>query len=95
MFRTVYCVRDRRRRRSRAPRPDTSRVRYRIRRMWTLWTIPNNAKYVIRLDPPYDTNGIGKPGDRHDAERHPDVLEQLPEQHREHAGAQVGAEQVA
>ena len=51
-----------RRRRSRAPRPDTAaRVRYRIRRMWTLWTIPNSAKYVIRLDPPYDTNGIGKP----------------------------------
>ena len=51
----------------------------RIRRMWTLCTMPNIAKYVIRLDPPYEMNGIGKPGHRHDPERHPDVLEDLPE----------------
>jgi hypothetical protein len=27
-------------------------VSYRMRRMWTDWTMPNIAKYVIRLEPP-------------------------------------------
>ena len=76
-------------------RPVAERRAQRMRRMCTLCTRPSRANHVIRLRAAVGDERHRQAGDRHDLDRHPDVLEHLPEQHREHAGAEVRAEHVA
>ena len=45
--------------------------------------------------PPWVTNGSGMPGDRHDPEDHPDVDDELEQDHRRDAGREQRPERVA
>ena len=55
--------------------------------MLMLWTMPRPTARLISDAPPWVMNGSGMPGDRHDPDDHPDVDEELEQDHRGEAAA--------
>ena len=83
-----------RRRIGRADRRPPRHHSARVCRMLMLWRMPRPTAMLISDAPPWEMNGSGMPGDRHDPDDHPEVDDQLEQEHRGEARREHRPERV-
>ena len=59
-----------------------------------LWRMPSPTARLISDAPPCEMNGSGMPGDRHDPDDHPEVDDELEQDHRREAAREHHPERV-